>query len=389
MENVTISNVTSNNDGESACLNLFDSLVQCEWLKRCKKISASLSVIGCLFTIFIIWLFKKYGAFAQRMIIHLCIATLFQAIFYLLVDIEIEATTICKIQGALLQYISWVILLWILSIIMNLLWNVKCIRYRMIEKYEVHISVFCWGLPVIIAALPFADDAYAPSGAWCWYKNSIGWMFGTWYAWSMMSFIFIFVSIAYITYKLRASSRDVVGTFDADYNRRKKSIREAVRTLRLYPIAYFLVILIPTIDRLQNVIIGSPEHHESNFVLVLLHCLTDPIDGAVITLVFVMDKRTRQILKLKHIWEALKRKFQPELEIHELILKSKLSRSDYIIAARMSIASIEGTGEGTIENRMNKTKVSSNGALEAIRETESACNYDITSRGAPGVSWYI
>lgn len=358
-----MANATFNNTDDIACLDLFDSVEQCQWLKRCKTIAASLSIIGCLLTIFIIWLYKKYTEFSQRMIIHLCIATLLRAIVYLLVDITLEATIICKIQGALFQFSSWVILLWILSIIFNLLWRVICLKF--LEKYEVHTSLVCWGLPIVIAAVPFADDAYAPAGAWCWYKNSFGWMFGTWYVWSMMSFVFMFVSIIVITYKLCASSPDVVGTFGAGYNRTKESIREAVQTLRLYPIAYFLAILFPTIHRIQNVIAGS---HKGSFVLVLLHSLTECIFGAVITLVFVMDRRTRQVLNWKSFWEALKKKkFQSEARIHELTLKSRLSHSDFVKAARMSTTSIEITNDIDAKHEQDMTRtVNSGGALETI-----------------------
>ena len=360
----------SSNMDDIACLESFDSLEHCEWLKLCKRFSASFSIVGCIFTIFIIWLFKKYTEFSQRMIIHLSIATLLQAIFYVLVDIVLEATVMCKMQGALLQFIAWVILLWILSIIFNLLWNV--IWMKNLEKYERRISLLCWGLPIVIAGVPFADNAYAPAGAWCWYKNSFAWMFGSWYVWSQSSFVFIFVSIVVITYKLRKVSKDLVGTIDDDFTRRKQSIKEAVRTLRLYPIAYFLVILFPTIHRIQNVVEGSPEHHRGKFILVLLHSLTDPLDGAIITLVFVMDKRTRQVLNLKFMREAWKKKFEPGATIHELKLKSRLSRSDLIIA-RMSF-SFEVTAEPDTQTDRNTSKRPStcDNTMTTIQEIENS-----------------
>ena len=43
------------------------------------------------------------------------------------------------------------------------------------------------------------------------------------------------------------------------------------------------------------------------------------------------------MLKPKYIWEAFKKKFQSSVKIHELALKSRLSRSDFIIAACFSI----------------------------------------------------
>lgn len=377
-----MANTSNESANVMACFNSFDTIEQCDWLKRCKKISASLSIIGCLSTIFIIWLYKKYTEFSQRMIIHLSIATLLQAIFYLLVDIEdkeLRPTAICKAQGALLQFTSWVILLWITWVIFNLLWNVMWLKH--LEKYEAQITLLCWGLPMVIAAIPFAYDAYAPAGAWCWYRNSFGWMFGTWYVWSMLSFVFIFISIVVITYKLRLSSKDVIGTFDAENVSRRKSIREAVRTLRIYPIAYFMVILFPTIHRIQNIIEGTPDDHNSRYALVLLHSLADPLDGAVITLVFVLDRRTRHVLKPKCIWEALKKKFQSSVEIHELTLKSRLSRSDFIIAARLSISSIEVSADGDSRyERETLRRTNIDGTLEPIQEVEANCNIKIISR---------
>ena len=370
-------NMTNASAYALACLRTFETLEQCDWLTRTKRISASLSIIGCLSTMCIVWLYRKYTEFTQRMIIHLSIATLLQAIIFLLVDIEKESTPLCKAQGALLQFSSCVILLWIISIIVNMLWNV--IWLRIIDKYEPVITLICWGLPMIIATIPFTDDAYAPAGAWCWYKNSIGWMFGTWYAWSLASFVFLFISIAVITYKIRSRSKDVVGTFDAENYSRRKSIREAVHTLRIYPIAYFLVILFPTLHRLQNIIEGSPDDHNSRYVLALLHSLAGPLDGAVITLVFVLDRRTRQVLKPKYIWKAFKKKFQSSVKIHELALKSCLSRSDFIIAARLSI-DVSHDGDGRCD--MSTLKSTTDETLTCIRELEADCDITIISTAA-------
>lgn len=354
--------------GSDDCLMFPAHPEYCDWLLLCKSISASLSIIGCLFTIFIIWLFHKYTEFTQRMIIHLSVATLLQAISYLLVDFVSEATLLCTIQGALMQFVAWVILLWILAIIINLLSQV--IRGKRLGKYEIQLSLFCWFVPVLIAALPFVDDAYAPAGAWCWLKNTWGWRFGSWYIWSLCSFVFIFVSIVVITYKLRQHEKSVVGTFDSEYAMRHKLIKEAVRTLRVYPIAYFLVILFPTINRIQNILHGSQGHDAYVFELVLLHSLTDPLDGAVITLAFVMDRRTRRVLKFKKIKEAWKKKFENKAQIHELKLKSKLSCSDFVIAARLSISSMGETDSPGDKEQKKRDK--SEPAMETIPEVENS-----------------
>ena len=352
----------------------------CDWLLSCKRIAACLSIVGCLFTVFIIWLFHKYTEFSQRMIIHLSIGTLLQALSYLMVDISTEITPLCIVQGALMQFVAWVILLWILAIIINLLLHVTGTGSRTLERHEYGVSLFCWFVPVLIAALPFLDEAYAPAGTWCWLKNTWGWRFGSWYIWSICSCVFIFVSTVIVAYKLRTMSESVVGTFDSSYERRQKSIKDAVRTLRLYPIAYFLVILFPTINRIQNALHGSQGHDAYVFALVLLHSLTDPLDGAVITLVFVMDKRTRHHLTWKAIRDAWIRKFQTKVEIHEFHLKSRLSRSDFVIAARLSITSIEHTSGETQSEKDQRRKEKGEGGMEAIPEIEKSYKLKIKTQ---------
>lgn len=368
--------------GGDNCEMFPDHPEQCRWLLSCKRISATLSIIGCVFTIFIIWLFNKYTEFTQRMIIHLSVGTLLQAVSYIMVDIVSDASLLCIVQGALMQFVAWVILLWILAIIINLLMQVICAKR--LAKYEVQVSLFCWLFPVVLAAVPFADNAYAPAGAWCWLKNTWEWRFGSWYVWSIVSEVFLFVSIVVITYKLRQNEKSVVGTFDSEYNARHKVINEAVRTLRVYPIAYFLVILFPTINRIQNVIHGSHGHDAYVFPLVLLHSLTDPLDGAVITMVFVMDKRTRRVLSFKRIREAWKKKFQKSVKIQEFKLKSRLSGSDFIIAARLSVTSFDQSSESELQSEKDqKKKDKTEGTMETIPEIENSIEVVIKRKREP------
>ena len=370
---------------ENSCIIFPDHPDYCDWLLSCKRIAGCLSVVGCLFTVFIIWLFHKYTEFSQRMIIHLSIGTLIQAVIYLMVDIVSEATPLCIIQGALMQFVAWVILLWILAIILNLLMHV--IGSRTLEKHEKIVSVFCWFVPVLISALPFIDNAYAPAGAWCWLKNTWGWRFGSWYIWSISSCVFIFISIVFITYKLRTNSESVVGTTDSGFTRGHLSIRDAVRTLRVYPIAYFLVILFPTINRIQNVLHGSHGHDAYIFELLLLHSLTDPLDGAVITLAFVMDRRTRHFLNWKAIREAWKRKFESKEQIHEFKLRSKLSVSDFVIATRVSIASVEYSSEVSQNGKEPKKREKNDDTMETIREIENSYEVRIKTQNKRRVSY--
>ncbi len=101
-----------------------------------------------------------------------CGAALLLAIFYVLNAIEPTAGALCTIQGAGITFAIWAVLLWVLTIVLNLYLIV--VRSQSLEKYERLCSVMCWFLPLVLAVLPLADDAYGPAGAWCWLKNRWG-----------------------------------------------------------------------------------------------------------------------------------------------------------------------------------------------------------------------
>lgn len=93
---------------------------KCTALVRAKRASASLSIICCMFTIFLIIFFKKYKETSQRMIAHLSLAAMFSASVTLIDDIVYEVNTLCKIQGALSTLFLWNCSLWITTIVLSL-----------------------------------------------------------------------------------------------------------------------------------------------------------------------------------------------------------------------------------------------------------------------------
>ena len=310
----TFTNATAVLDGtkeKTECFLFDGDTTKCEVVQNLKRVAASLSIVGSLFTLGLIVLFKKYREPSQRMIAHLSTASIFLGVSYLMQDdIISEATWLCKFQGASLTLFIWVCFLWIMCMLFNLYFQLLFeFDFR---KYEVAVTLVCWILPVMISAVPFIGDVYAPAGAWCWIENDFEWRFGFWYIWRIL-FVIVFVLVmVHISWKLhkskgiRHSSTYSMTSFEKD-----------VHSLRIYPIVYFILNLFPIINRIHNAIEGNGVNGKYNFVLLFLQSFTDPLFGVTIAVVYAFDSRTRQHLNRKSITNAFHGWFQEESVVKE------------------------------------------------------------------------
>ena len=303
--------VPDGNNEDIECVLFDGDTTKCEVVQNLKRVSASLSIIGSLFMLGLIVLFKKYREPSQRMIAHLSTASIFLGVSYLIEDdIVSEATLQCKFQGASLTLFIWACFLWIMCMLFNLYFQLLFeFDFR---KYEVAVTLVCWILPVMISAVPFIGDVYAPAGAWCWIENDFEWRFGIWYIWRIL-FVIVFVLVmVHIFWKLhkskgiRHSSTHEMTSFEKD-----------VQVLRIYPIVYFILNLFPIINRMHNAIASDGENGKHNFVLLLLQSFTDPLFGVTIAVIYAFDNRTRQLFNRKSISRAFHGWFQKESVVKE------------------------------------------------------------------------
>ncbi|GFO00350.1 cyclic amp receptor-like protein a, partial [Plakobranchus ocellatus] len=159
----------------STCSDFPDHPNQCDAIIAVRKFSGALSLIGCVFMMFIIWLFRRYVVFAQRLILYLSCAAFLDSIAYLMSS-HIEDGPVCDFQGWWLTFFDWMVLLCVSCLTFNLFMNV--IKQTVTEKYEWLYIGICVGIPLIISLLPFSTDRYGPAGAWCWIVDDIGWRMG-------------------------------------------------------------------------------------------------------------------------------------------------------------------------------------------------------------------
>ncbi|ESO98882.1 hypothetical protein LOTGIDRAFT_158835 [Lottia gigantea] len=287
---------------KNSCSETKDIVIQA------RQVIAVFSLVGCLFVIFVIWLFKKYIVFAQRLILYLCIGACMDSIAYIMGDMRPDSP-LCNFEGWFLQYFDGTVLLWVLVITINLYFNV--VKERVTEKFEWVYHAVCWIVPLLISFLPFIGDHYGPAGAWCWIIENWRWRLGVWYGPLFIIIIFLFVVYTYIFIVLKRKASTWEGMYNPDIERNQRLLKEDIKPLKFYPFVYLLVSIFPLINRIQNAI--SPHNHV--FALVLLASIFAPLHGALIAVVFGMDIETIKRLTPRQIMVAVMAHRAPKTQL--------------------------------------------------------------------------
>jgi len=256
---------------------------------------ASFSLIASLFIIFVIWLFKKYKYFIQRLILALSVAAFLDSVSYLLTGVPPDDSSLCDFQAWLLSFMGFSVLLWVCCITFNLYWN--AIKGVKTDKFEKYYHLVSWGIPFVVACLPLINDHYGPAGAWCWISkqsdNSVAWRFATYYIPVYVCIIGLFVVYSYIFITIRRQIKRWDGMYSAEAERSKALMKEDIKPLMWYPVVYLLTTICPLIHRIHNAVSSKP-----NFTLLLLQVIFSPLVGVLNAVVFGMDRETLNRLNL-------------------------------------------------------------------------------------------
>ncbi|XP_029648219.1 cyclic AMP receptor-like protein A [Octopus sinensis] len=282
----------------------------CDIIIAVRRATACISLIGCLFMISVMWLFRRYLALAQRLILYLSIGALLDCVAYLMGGLHPDGP-LCNFQGFWLTYFDWTVLLWVSCITFNLYMNV--VRATETEKFEWVYHLVCCLLPLLMSSLPFIGDNYGPAGAWCWIVENWKWRVGIWYGPLFAIIALLFVTYIYIVITLSRKASTWEGTYDPDTERNKQMLKEDIKPLRGYPFVYLAVSIFPLVNRIQNAISsGNPV-----FTLVLLASISSPLHGALNAIVFGMDRSIFQQLTPSQIKVAVQSHFYRGQEIRE------------------------------------------------------------------------
>ena len=237
-----------------------------------RSISA-VSVMCAVIVLVLIFLLQRYKFVSQRLILYLVIATLLDGIELSLSGLDLTHSIVCAIDGFFRMLLRWHLVVWVCNITANLFWNVV-VGKRTNINLEIAYIVVSIIVPLGLSVLPFIDSSYGPAGVWCWIssKRDIGKIlrFVIWYVplWILIGVIFIVYLIIIVKLIWEVRKWD---NYNSQRARKKKKIRNEIKSLFLYPIFFILVNIFPIVNRIQNVI--TPHH--PLFPLYLLHAISN------------------------------------------------------------------------------------------------------------------
>ena len=264
--------------------------------------SGFISFVACLGVITLIFLFKKYLFFTQRLILYLTIAALLHSVGFMLrrVDYthENEATRgFCVFIGFFELTMAWAELIAICCITINLFLN--AVLRKNTEKLEKIYIVMIFIFPFIFSWIPFINRAYGKAGAWCWirsrteddscatFKFGIYLRFILWYIPLYVTLIVLIVVYIIIIYKLSRDKWQYEGKYDPEAKQLRERRQKEVQPIIWYPLIYLLINIAPFINRIHDTAVDSPL-----LVLWYLHAAILPLQGGFLAVAFTLDPET-------------------------------------------------------------------------------------------------
>jgi len=274
---------------------------RCHTITIVLKIFSSLSLVGCLFVIAMICLFKLYKYFVQRLILFLCICAGIDSV-NMLVDATLSPTSNslgCQLHSFVTQYFNFAEILWVCSISINMVMSINRIQ---ISRRETLIHTIVWFLSLVMSLIPLLGMHYGKAGFWCWIsRDATGMRFGVWYIPLMIMIFSLLVAYIYVIIKIYKS---VDLTYGSDFEIRKKydMMLSEVKPLVAYPIIYFFFHLPMLISRMDDVM---HPHKPPHYALAVAGVVCAPSLGLLNATAFAFYGKTLNLLSWSHIKGAI------------------------------------------------------------------------------------
>ena len=283
-------------------------------------VSAFISLLASCFIVSLIVLFKKWRFFTQRLVLYLAVSVIFESVATIIhrVDYNNETTDFyvrfCQFSAFVEHNTSWIELMAVVSITLYIF--VCAVFSKRTDRFELLYVFFIFIFPLLFNWIPFTVDAYGRAGAWCWIKSEDIYtcnsrnvpgqilQFVLWYA--PLYVILIILIGLYVTILVKIHWYDPrkykVSKHKDDAEQIHQEMSKEIWSLIWYPFIYFMINLIPLINRIH----GLAQHNNPNLVLWILTALLFPIQGGFIALAFTLDPDTRKRLTAVQIRAAAK-----------------------------------------------------------------------------------
>ena len=219
---------------------------------------------------------------------------------------------LCILSGFAKQITDWFLIMDYSVITFTLL--MTAVFHKNVARLEGLFIVLIFVLPFTFNWIPFINESYGKTGAWCWirslnYDNCTKHEFGI----SLQTALYnvpvaIFAVIVIPTYiiiivfvaRQRCSRRGKLSQ-DPELKLLRKHLNEEVWPLLFFPIGVVLLNVFPIANHVYRLV--NPDH--ASYVLWMLHGLFSPLQGGYVALVYTLDRDTLKRLTYRNCIGAI------------------------------------------------------------------------------------
>ena len=274
---------------------------------------ASVVCLLCCVAVVMIFATKAYRKFVHRLTLYLIISAFCESLMF---GVQVIPVTIthdllsvrmvwegaCAAIGFLAQYSVWCELLFICWITLYLFLLAVFKSNPFTRKHEVAGVTLSVSIPLLFNWVPFLDDMYGLSGAWCWirfteggcdgsYAQGLAYQIGMWYG-----PLIVIVSISFIaTFILVAAmcrgafcSRSEERIYQPNH---RKALKEALPLL-IYPVVFNVLNCYAAANRIHYATGTLSQDKEPQFSLWMLHSVLYSLHILIIPLGFLFHPYT-------------------------------------------------------------------------------------------------
>ena len=282
--------------------------------------SAFISLLASCFIVSLIVLFKKWRFFTQRLVLYLAVSVILESVATIIHRVDYKNETsefyvrFCQFSAFVEHNTSWIELMAVVSITLYIF--VCAVFSKRTDRFELLYVFFIFFFPLLFNWIPFTVDAYGRAGAWCWIKSediytcnstNLPGQILQFVLWYVPLYVILIILIGlYVTILAKIHWYDPrkykVSKHRDDLEQIHQKISKEIRSLIWYPFIYFMINLIPLINRIY----GLARSNNPSLALWILAALFFPIQGGFIALVFTLDPDTRKRLTVVQIRAAAK-----------------------------------------------------------------------------------
>ena len=286
----SLSDVASGNGSES-CNNTF-SKEQIDQILIALSSTGMASMLTCFTGVLMVIILKLYKKFAYRLAVYQVLAALF---FSFTLSLELMALhydsksefsrRACEAVGFLTQYSTWVKLMFTACLTFHLFCLAVFFKnFQKLEIVYILISVFS---PLLHAWIPFINDSFGISGAWCWirgwkndcakekYTQGLIEQFALWYGpfflVALIDSLAIILMVIVLMVRAFLEKRNRRSRSEPLLARKRDQKREALRQLMpllIYPLLFLVLILFAMVDRVYGAVAKT-----ASYPLAIIHAV--------------------------------------------------------------------------------------------------------------------